>query len=130
MILIGDLIIRCSSCGIKYTIDTDSLDKDAYSIGEFGMGDRIEHKFAGEVDCDNCGQSTRSPNLSSKSSSFNAESSCWMRKASAIPLLSKPHLGIRQCGEGLPAKQRREQIYAQRQKKGINAKSWGFSQEV
>ena len=56
MILIGDLIIRCSSCGMEYTIDTDSLDKDAYSIGEFGMGDRIEHIFAGVVDCDNCGQ--------------------------------------------------------------------------
>ena len=26
MILIGDLIIRCSSCGAGYTIDTDSLD--------------------------------------------------------------------------------------------------------
>ncbi|MDO5132113.1 MAG: restriction endonuclease [Eubacteriales bacterium] len=56
MILVGDLIIRCSSCGAEYIINTDSLDEDTYSIGEFGMGDRVEHKFAGEVDCDNCGQ--------------------------------------------------------------------------
>jgi len=56
MILGGDLIIRCSTCGAEYIIDTDSLDEDAYSIGEFDMGDRIEHKFAGEIECDNCGQ--------------------------------------------------------------------------
>ena len=56
MILVGDLIIRCSSCGAQYQIDTDFLDEDAYSIGEFGMGDRFEHKFAGEIECDNCGQ--------------------------------------------------------------------------
>ena len=58
MILVGDLIIRCSTFGAKYTIETDSLEKDAYSIGEFGMGDRIEHMFAGKIDCDNCGQWT------------------------------------------------------------------------
>ena len=48
MILIGELIIRCLSCGAEYKINTDSLDEDAYSIGEFSMGVRIEHRFTGE----------------------------------------------------------------------------------
>lgn len=56
MILIGELIIRCLSCGAQYKIDTDSLDEDIYSIGEFGMGVRIEHRFTGEITCDNCGR--------------------------------------------------------------------------
>ena len=56
MILIGDLIIRCSYCGTQYKIDTDSLDEDANTIGEFSMGDRVEHKFTGEIECDSCGQ--------------------------------------------------------------------------
>ncbi len=56
MILIGNLIIRCSTCGAEYIINTGSLEEDAYIIGEFGMGNRIEHAFAGEIDCDKCGQ--------------------------------------------------------------------------
>lgn len=56
MILIGELIIRCLSCGAEYKINTDSLDEDAYSIGEFGMGVRLAHRFTGEIECDNCGQ--------------------------------------------------------------------------
>ena len=42
MILVGDLIIRCSSCGAKYAIDTDSLDADVSYIGEGGMGEQYE----------------------------------------------------------------------------------------
>ena len=56
MILIGNLIIRCSSCGTEYTIDTDSLDEDVSYIGEGGMGEQYQHTFAGEIECDRCRQ--------------------------------------------------------------------------
>ena len=56
MILIGDLIIRCLSCGAEYTIDTDSLDEDVSYIGEGGMGEQYQHTFAGEIECDHCRQ--------------------------------------------------------------------------
>lgn len=56
MILIGDLIIRCLSCGAEYTIDTDSLDEDVSYIGEGGMGEQYQHTFAGEIECDRCRQ--------------------------------------------------------------------------
>ena len=56
MILVGDLIIRCSSCGTEYTIDTDSLDEDISYIGESGMGEEYQHTFAGEIECDRCRQ--------------------------------------------------------------------------
>ena len=52
MILIGDLIIRCSSYGVEYTIDTDSLDEYVSYIGEGGMGEQYQHTFAGEIECD------------------------------------------------------------------------------
>ena len=56
MKLIGDLIIKCNSCGVRYTIDTNMLDEDSFSVGEFGMGDRVQHEFVGEIECDNCGE--------------------------------------------------------------------------
>lgn len=56
MNLIGDLIIRCSSCGAEYRIDTGTLDEDVFYIGEGGMGEQFQHTFAGEVECDRCGQ--------------------------------------------------------------------------
>lgn len=56
MIIVENFRIRCLTCGKEYMIETDSLDEDAYSVGEFGMGDRIEHKLAWEKECDNCGQ--------------------------------------------------------------------------
>ena len=43
MILVGDLIIRCQSCGTEYQIVTNMLDEDDYSIGEFGMEIRNDH---------------------------------------------------------------------------------------
>jgi len=56
MILVGNLIIRCEFCREEYRVDTASLEEDVFSIGEFGMGDRIQHEFFGEIECDNCGQ--------------------------------------------------------------------------
>lgn len=56
MILIGDLIIRCLSCGAKYTIDTDLLDEDVSYIGEGGMGGQFLHTFLDEIECDRCRQ--------------------------------------------------------------------------
>lgn len=56
MILVGDLIIRCEACGEEYKIDTDSLDKNVISIGEFAMGNRVQHEFFGENKCEKCGQ--------------------------------------------------------------------------
>lgn len=56
MILIGDLIIRCSSCGAEYTIDTDSLDEDVSYIGEGGMSEQYQHTFASEMECVRCRQ--------------------------------------------------------------------------
>lgn len=57
MNLVGNLIIRCSTCGAEYEIDTDSLDEDVFCIGEGGMGEQYQHAFAGEMECDRCGQS-------------------------------------------------------------------------
>mgnify|MGYP002853922773 CR=1 FL=1 len=57
MILIGDLIIRCSSCGTEYTIDTDSLDEDVSYIGEGSMGEQYQHTYEGQIDCECCGKS-------------------------------------------------------------------------
>lgn len=54
MIVVGDLIIRCSSCGMEYTIDTESLDEYVSCIGEGGMGGQYQHTFAGEIECDHC----------------------------------------------------------------------------
>ena len=56
MILIGNLIIRCSSCGTEYTISTDILDEDVSYIGKGGMGEQYQHTFAGEIECDRCRQ--------------------------------------------------------------------------
>lgn len=56
MILIGDLIIRCSSCGAEYTINTDALDDDVSYIGEGGMGEQYQHTFACEIECERCRQ--------------------------------------------------------------------------
>ena len=56
MILTGKLVIRCCSCGAKYEVDLDSLDEDSISVGEFGMGDRIQHEFCGDMECDSCGE--------------------------------------------------------------------------
>ena len=50
MNLIGDLIIRCSSCGAEYTIDTDALDDDVSYIGKGGMGEQYQHTFACEIE--------------------------------------------------------------------------------
>lgn len=57
MILTGKLVIRCCSCGAEYEIDLDSLDDEMCSVGEFGMGDRIQHEFCGEMECDACNES-------------------------------------------------------------------------
>ena len=56
MNLIGNLIIRCSSCGTEYRIDTDSLEEDVSYIGEGGMGEQFQHTFPGEIVCERCGQ--------------------------------------------------------------------------
>lgn len=56
MILTGNLMIRCSSCGSIYRIDTDFLDEDVVYIGEGNMGEQYEHAFPGEIKCDHCGQ--------------------------------------------------------------------------
>ncbi len=56
MNLIGNLIIRCSSCGAVYNVDKDLLDKDVFFIGEFNMGARYQHEFFGEIECNCCGQ--------------------------------------------------------------------------
>lgn len=56
MILVGNLTIRCSACGMEYTIVTDSLDEDVSYIGEGGMGEQYQHTFAGEIECERCRQ--------------------------------------------------------------------------
>ena len=56
MLLTGDLIIRCLSCGAEYRIDTDNLDEDVTYIGEGGMGEQFQHSFPGEIECERCSQ--------------------------------------------------------------------------
>ena len=55
MRLNDDPIIRCGRCGKEIKIPQNWFDGDSYSIGEFGMGARIQHDFCCEVECDNCG---------------------------------------------------------------------------
>lgn len=55
MILNDDPIVRCSRCGKDNKIPPNWFDGDSYSIGEFGMGARIQHDFYCEVECNNCG---------------------------------------------------------------------------
>lgn len=52
--LVNDLVIQCDKCGIVHVIDKDSLDVNTYSY-ERNMGDETEYNFAGECDCDQCG---------------------------------------------------------------------------
>ena len=56
MKIIGDLIIRCSSCGAEFKIDTDYLDEDVLYIGEGGMSEQYQHIFLDELECDQCGE--------------------------------------------------------------------------
>ncbi|MEG2217812.1 MAG: restriction endonuclease [Clostridia bacterium] len=55
MILNDDPIVRCSRCGKDNKIPQNWFGGDSYSIGEFGMGARIQHDFYCEVECNNCG---------------------------------------------------------------------------
>lgn len=56
MIVLGTLRIRCSTCGAEYQINTDSLDKDVFLVGEFNMGARVQHEYVGEIECESCGR--------------------------------------------------------------------------
>lgn len=58
MLLSGDPIIRCSKCGKRIKLLRDCFDGDTYSIGEFSMGDRVQHDFRCELDCE-CGNPLR-----------------------------------------------------------------------
>lgn len=55
MMLNDDPIVRCGRCGKEIKIPQNWFEGDSYSIGEFGMGERIQHDFYCEVECDNCG---------------------------------------------------------------------------
>lgn len=52
MVLKGKLIIKCSSCGTEYPIDMDCLEEEVITTGEYGMGERIQYYFSGEMECD------------------------------------------------------------------------------
>lgn len=54
MILTDNPIVRCNECGKEIKIDKDIFDEDAFSVGEFGMGDRVEYDFRCEIDCPVC----------------------------------------------------------------------------
>ncbi len=47
MELLEDIYIKCEECGAEYRIDKDSLEYEADSIGEGGMGTEVEHDFYG-----------------------------------------------------------------------------------
>lgn len=46
--------VRCEKCGNIQEISPDNFDHESGSIGEGGMGDKIEHTFTATDTCDNC----------------------------------------------------------------------------
>ena len=58
IIIEDDLIIKCRSCNSINIIDSDSLDEETFSY-ERPMGEEIEHSFAGECQCKECGNKIR-----------------------------------------------------------------------
>lgn len=50
----NDLIIQCDKCGKVHIIDKDSLEMNTYSY-ERNMGDEVEYIFAGDCNCEECG---------------------------------------------------------------------------
>lgn len=55
MFLSDDPIIKCNRCGTSIRIPKDMLEDDPYSIGSFNMGVRVQHDFAFEGNCMQCG---------------------------------------------------------------------------
>ena len=56
MYLLGDPIIRCENCGMKYRIHKENLFEETNYIGEYSMGARQEHCFSYETKCRKCGR--------------------------------------------------------------------------
>ena len=57
MELESDIFIRCECCGYVFGVHKDEIEFEAYGYdhGENGMGDEVEYRYDGVIECENCG---------------------------------------------------------------------------
>lgn len=57
MELESDIFIRCECCGCVFGVHKDEIEFESYGYdhGENGMGDEVEYRHDGVIECENCG---------------------------------------------------------------------------
>ena len=57
MYLCEDIRVRCNACGIEMIVPKENFLERSFVLEESGMGERIEHDFTYEGECQACGDS-------------------------------------------------------------------------